>query len=123
MARSSDPIPRQLSKAFHDAVSLFPIWSVALAEREVTIKGRPYTMSYTMSQVCRLVAGFSDPLPHGVFDELLSHMHAIGDKFELSRKPSYATAARCLLKLIENRKAAYLRREKMRRNKGGFTGP
>ena len=62
-------------------------------------------------------------LPHGVFDELLSHVHAIGDKFELSRKPSYATAARCLLKLIENRKAAYLRREKMRRNKDGFTGP
>jgi hypothetical protein len=119
MARSSDPIPRQLSEAFHDAVSLFPIWSAALAEREVTIKGTPYTMS----QVCRLVAGFSDPLPHSVFDELLSHVHAIGDKFEFSRKPSYATAARCLLKLIENRKAAYLRREKMRRNKGGFTGP
>jgi hypothetical protein len=119
VARSFDPIPRHLMEAFHDAVSLFPIWSAALAEREVSIKGTPYTMS----EVCRLVAGFRDPLPHSVFDELLSHMHAepIERKFELSRKPSYATAARCLLKLIENRKAAYRRREKMRCNKGAFT--
>jgi hypothetical protein len=51
-----------------------------------------------LSLVCGRVANFTDPLPADVFDALY-HV-----KKELRADPTYATAARCFLELIEAKK-------------------
>jgi hypothetical protein len=101
--RSPDPIPNYLREAFGEAVQLFSDWSPAVPEREVSINGRPFTMS----GVCGLVDGYGDPIPDSVVAELTTHLrfsHAALKK-QLERDSSYSTGAKCLRRLISDRKA------------------
>jgi hypothetical protein len=64
---------------------------------------------FTIRAACELVKGFTDSLRGEVQDDLLYHMHD-GDrvlKEELGRDPSYGTGARCLLRLMDKREAAF----------------
>ena len=111
-----DPLLENLSEAFNNAVWLFADWTSSLPELEVSLDRKPFSMS----AVCGLVDGFSDPLPEQVVDRLLSYMriqHAeLKHKLTLDR--SYAVGARCLLGLIDSRKAEYQMLIKVRREKG-----
>jgi hypothetical protein len=116
MTEPSRPIPTELAEAFRDAVGLFRDWSPGLPKAiEVSVKGK----SYSMSEVCHLVDHFSGQLPQDVFDALLSYMHAPHTDLrrELVSDRSYATGARCLVKLIGDRKAEYQQQEELRRNR------
>jgi len=101
--RSPDPTPNYLREAFGEAVQLFSDWSPAVCEREVSINGRPFTMS----GVCGLVDGYADPIPDGVVAELTTHLQTTALKEQLVRDPSYTTGAKCLRRLISNRQADY----------------
>ena len=69
-----------------------------------------------ISTACEAVLPFRDPLPESVFERLFSLLHAEHTtlKQELDADPTYGTAARCFLKLIETRKAEIQRREDQR---------
>ncbi|HXW48044.1 MAG TPA: hypothetical protein VEK31_01230 [Xanthobacteraceae bacterium] len=102
---SPEPIPNYLREAFSEAVQLFSNWNPALSEREVSVNGRPFTMS----GVCGLVDGYADPMSDAVVAELTTHLrtsHAALKK-QLEKDPSYSTGARCLRRLISDRKADY----------------
>jgi hypothetical protein len=62
-----------------------------------------------MSGVCDLVASFQDKLPDDVVSLLISYMYAQHDTLQgnLERDPTYATGARCLRALIDERKDRY----------------
>jgi hypothetical protein len=111
--RAPTPMTARLREAFHRAVELYPDWSAAFAEREVSIEGKPHSIS----AVCRLVAGFSDQLPDNVFDELrfLMRAHHVEIKENLAKDRSYAIGAKYLLKLIDAKKSAYRRLKQSRR--------
>ena len=74
-----------------------------------------------MSLVCGRVETFTDRLPDEVFDALYhlamddsAHRHL---KDELSSNPTYATAAHCLLQLIEDKKRRYVELNEEHRRK------
>jgi hypothetical protein len=64
-----------------------------------------------MSGVCGLVDGYADPIPDSLVVELTRHMQSAHAslKDQLSRDPSYTIAAKCLRRLISDRKADYRR--------------
>ncbi|SRR5216683_1795711 len=101
-------IPPGRAAAFRDAVRHYSDWR-GEAEPEVSLDLKPALIS----TVCEVVLSFSDPLPEDVFEKLFSHLHAehTALRAELDRDPTYATAGRCFLKLIEHRKAENQRRE------------
>jgi hypothetical protein len=108
------PIPRELSEAFHRAVSLYLDWSPAVAEPQIS----PGMKLRTMSAVCELVAEYNDRLPLEIFNTLDHQMHMSHERLKekLGVDASYSIGAYCLLKLIEHRKAEYQRLEELRRN-------
>jgi hypothetical protein len=114
--RGSDPIPERLSEAFHHAVWLFDDWTPSVPELEVSLDRKPFSMS----AVCGLVDTFNDPLPEQIVDRLLSYMHIQHAELrgKLAQDRSYAGGARCLLGLIDSRKAEYEMLTKVRREKG-----
>jgi hypothetical protein len=59
--------------------------------------------------VCGRVSGFHDSLPDEVYDALFFVMHGTHThlKKELRADRTYATAARCFLELIEDKKRKY----------------
>ena len=101
-------IPPTHAEAFRDALWRYSHW-LAEPEPEVSLDLK----RVSISTVCRDVLPFDDPLPEDVFERLFSHLHAEHTilKEELDADPTYATAARCFLKLIEHRKSEYQRRE------------
>jgi hypothetical protein len=105
--RLPDPIPSYLREAFSEAVELFSNWSPAAPEREVSIHER----RFTISEVCGLVDGYADLIPDSVVVALTFNMQtphtALREK--LARVPTYSTGAKCLRRLISDRKADYRR--------------
>ena len=97
-------IPPAYTQAFRDAVWCYSRWRDE-REPEVILDLQPVSIS----AVCRDVLPFNDPLPEDVFEKLFveSHMEHSVLKGELDAEPTYGTAARCFLKLIEHRKAEY----------------
>jgi hypothetical protein len=100
---SPDPIPADFSAAFRNAVWLYSGWMPSLPEPQVRLGNK----SHDMSALCGLVDGFRDRLPDDVFDTLMIYMRDI--RYTLLRQKivadqSYTTAARCFLRLIEDRK-------------------
>src|SRR5437773_2505020 len=93
-------IPPAHAEGFRDAVWRYSDWR-AEPEPEVHLHLKPVSIS----TVCRDVLPFNDPLPEDVFEKLFSYLHAEHTilKGELDTDPTYATAARCFLKLIEHR--------------------
>jgi hypothetical protein len=106
MAEQS-PIPANLSAAFHRAVWSFRDWGFIRFEPSVSVDQNPFLIS----TVCDLVMKFKDPLPDNVFAKLLSYTlegyNELGG--DLAKDRSYATGARCLLKMISDRNAEYQR--------------
>ena len=105
-----------LLDAFYQVVGLFPDWSAAQPEFKVCLGGKPYSLS----AVCIFAGGISDPLPDGLLQKLRSNMDADDRdlKDQITRDPSYGSAADCMLKLIARRKAYDERLEELRRDKG-----
>jgi hypothetical protein len=95
-------ISRRQAEEFFEAVREYVHWALSCPERPVT-----FARYIQLSLVCGRVASFTDPLPADVFDAL--YFLAIDDtcrhlKKELRADPTYATAARCFLELIEAKK-------------------
>ena len=101
-------IPPARAQAFRDAVWRYAHWS-GEREPEVILDLKPVLIS----TVCKNVLPFNDPLPEDVFEKLFSelHMEHAVLKGELDADPTYGTAARCFLKLIEHRQTEYQRGE------------
>jgi hypothetical protein len=101
-------IPPARAQAFRDAVWRYSHWS-GEREPEVILDLKPVLIS----TVCKNVLPFNDPLPEDVFEKLFSelHMEHAVLKGELDADPTYGTAARCFLKLIEHRQTEYQRSE------------
>jgi hypothetical protein len=110
---STNPILPDLAEAFAESVFAYNDWSPGQSEYEIRIE-RSY---FSMTSICGLVEQFSDQLPDHVFLELRSYMDHILDAdliVELAVNCSYATAARCLRRMIARRKAEYRRCEVVR---------
>ena len=95
-------ISRRQAEEFFEAVREYVRWALSRPERPLT-----FARYIQLSLVCGRVASFTDPLPADVFDAL--YLLAIDDtcrhlKKELRADPTYATAARCFLELIEAKK-------------------
>jgi hypothetical protein len=75
----------------------------------------------SISAVCGLVDTFVDPLPENIFGKLYFQMDNTDTQRRLKEKlgadRTYAGAARCLLKLIEDRRAAHERIELEKRRR------
>jgi hypothetical protein len=108
-------IPLDFAEAFADAVLDYEIWSPGYPGREIRIGPR----YYSVIEVCGFVDQFTDRLPERVFLKLRSYTHDHPDGVlwaDLAADPSYATAARCLRKMIERRTEDRKLREAWRRN-------
>jgi hypothetical protein len=111
VARSSpDSIPDDLRAAFRSAVQLYSDWMPSLPEPKARF-GREL---HAMSAVCGLLDGVNDRLPDDLFEKLMSYMRDV--RYTLLRQKiigdrSYRAAARCFLRLIEDRKRQCLRAE------------
>jgi hypothetical protein len=107
-------IPPGRAAAFRDAVRHYSDWR-GEAEPVVTFDLKPALIS----TVCEAVLPFNDPLPEDVFEKLFSHLHTEHTvlRMELDTDPTYATAARCLLKLIEHRKTENQSQEQLHRGR------
>ena len=100
---SPDPIPTDLSAAFRSAVWLYTGWVPSSPEPHIRLGSK----THEMSAVCGLVDSFRDRLPDDVFDKLMIYMRDV--RYTLLRQKlvadkSYIAAARCFLRLIEDRK-------------------
>jgi hypothetical protein len=101
----SETMPEDVRQAFGDAVRLFDRWRFDTPAPTLHFR----TLFVSLSGLCDLVLAYkNEPLPVGVHDELWRliddpHMRL---KAELTIDPSYATGARCLDTLIQDRRAA-----------------
>ena len=108
--QSVETIPPDLAEAFAELVLAYNDWSPGQPEREIRIE-RSF---FSITLICGLVERFIDQLPEDVFSKLRSYMHDIPDGdliVELAVNCSYATAARCLRRMIFRRKAEYRQRD------------
>jgi hypothetical protein len=101
----SETMPEDVRQAFGDAVRLFNGWKFDTPAPTLHVR----TLFVSLSGVCDLVLAYkNEPLPLGVHDELWSVIDDLHTslKAELASDPSYATGARCLDALIQDRRAA-----------------
>jgi hypothetical protein len=104
MTEPHRPITPDLAGAFSDAVLAYETWHPTNEGRLISIGGHGY---YKISEICEAVDQFTDPLPPKVFDHLRSYMHDQPDGDLITRlqaHPNYATAAQCLITMMERRK-------------------
>jgi len=96
-------IPPKLAETFFEAVRAYARWTFATPEPGIKVN-QDFVQ---ISTVCRHVDVFTDPLPDEVFNALyfLSTQRQLEEKLGTAR--TYATAAQCLLKLIEDRNAEW----------------
>ncbi len=106
---SSRPISPRLAKEFFEAVREYIRWNLGDPEPSITVDR--YVVP--ISLLCDRVSGFNDPLPDEVSDAMCFIIDGTQAqlKKELRAERTYATAARCLLELIEDKKRKYPRRE------------
>ena len=94
-------------KAFDEAVLYFNSdWSPALPDQRAITVDRTLR---SIREVCAFVDGFDDPIPDDLYRALCFKMHLGSDalKEKLGKNSTYATAASCLLEMLERRVAAY----------------
>ena len=96
------PIPPRLAREFFLTLQEYLRWRVADPEPSRTL----YHHLIRISLVCGRVSAFSDPLPDEDFEALCflmdpTHKHLKG---QLRADRTYATAARCFVELIDNKK-------------------
>jgi hypothetical protein len=101
----SETMPEDVRQAFGDAVRLFDRWRFDTPAPTLHFR----TLFVSLSGVCDLVLAYkNEPLPVSVHDELwrlIDDLH-VNLKTELANDPSYATGARCLDALIQDRRAS-----------------
>jgi hypothetical protein len=117
MARQSAEqiIPLDFAEAFADAVLVYEIWDPEYPERLIRIGPR----FYSIPEVCGFMERFTDRLPERVFLKLRTYVRDYPDGIlwaDLAADPSYATAVRCLRKMMERRTEDHKLREVRRRN-------
>ena len=102
----SEAMPEDVREAFADAVRLYSQWRFDAPNAPApTLAFR--TLKISLSGICDLVAAYkNEPLPLGVHDELWTLIEEMKLKAELAIDPSYATGARVLDALIQNRRTA-----------------
>ena len=106
MAPSPSISPR-LAEEFFEAVRQYIRWNFGDPEPSFTVDRHLVRISL----VCGRVDGFTDPLPDDVFDALDFLLTDRHHKAELRANPTYATAARCFLEAIEDKKRKYSENE------------
>jgi len=99
------PIPKGLCDAFWGAIGQYSDWCRGQAEPDVSLDGRPFSIS----AVCDFVSRFNDPMPAFRW-QLLAGLMRGGD--ELPNDQSYGSAARLLGRLIVERKAQFDRADR-----------
>src|SRR6516225_2208930 len=97
MTTPSESNSLELRIAFHNAVSRFQDWTANVAE---PLRGR----FCPISEVCQEIANLSDPLPGAILSILYNETRAGDDMLALKLNETYRGGARCLRRLIENRK-------------------
>ena len=99
----SETMPEDVRQAFSDAVRLYSHWRFEPPNVPApTLSFR--TLRVSLSGICDPVAAYkNEPLPLAVHDELWTLIADMKLKAELAIDPSYATGARCLEALIQDR--------------------
>jgi hypothetical protein len=100
------PISPELAETFFEAVREYVRWIFGNPEPTVTFHQHPIPVS----MVCRRVEDFTDPLPDEVFNAVCFLVMGPTErhlKEKLGAGRTYASAAQCLLKLIEGRQAEW----------------
>ena len=102
----SETMPEDVRQAFAEAIRLYSHWrSEPPNVPSPTLGFR--TLKVSLSGICDLVAAYkNEPLPLAVHDELWRLIDNMKPKAELAIDPSYATGARCLDALIQDRRMA-----------------
>ena len=98
------PISPELAETFFEAVREYVRWTFGNPEPTVTSYQLPISMA------CRRVEDFTDPLPDEVFNALCFLVMGPTErqlKEKLGADRTYASAAQCLLKLIEDRQTEW----------------
>jgi hypothetical protein len=96
-------IPPKLAEIFFEAVRAYIRWPFAASEPAIIVD---QDGPISISTICSRVDVFTDdPLPDEVFNALYFLNTHRELKEKLSADRTYSTAAQCLLKLIEDRKA------------------
>ena len=96
----------RLRQAFSDAVRLYSHWRIGAPNVPAPTLGFR-ALKVSLSRICDLVAAYkNEPLPLAVHDELWRLIDNMKLKAELAIDPSYATGARCLDALIQDRRMA-----------------
>ena len=102
----SETMPEDVRQAFSDAVRLYSHWRFEPPNVPApTLSFR--TLRVSLSGICDLIAAYkNERLPLAVHDELWTLIADMKLKAELAIDPSYATGARCLDALIQDRRTA-----------------
>ena len=101
----SDTMPEDVRQAFSDAVRLYSHWRFEPPNLPSPTLGFR-TLKVSLSGICDLVAAYkNEPLPLAVHDELWTLIEQMKLKAELAIDPSYATGARVLDALIQDRRS------------------
>ena len=102
----SEAMPQDVRLAFADAVRLYNHWRVEPPNVPAPTLGFR-TLKVSLSGICDLVTAYkNEPLPLAVHDQLWTLIVDMKLKAELAIDPSYATGARCLDALIQDRRKA-----------------
>jgi hypothetical protein len=102
----SEAMPQDVRLAFADAVRLYNHWRVEPPNVPAPTLGFR-TLKVSLSGICDLVTAYkNEPLPLAVHDQLWTLIVDMKLKAELAIDPSYATGARCLDALIQDRRTA-----------------
>ena len=101
-----ETMPEDVRQAFSDAVRLYSHWRFEPPNLSPpTLSFR--TLKVSLSGICDIVAAYkNETLPPAVHDELWRLIDIMKLKAELAIDPSYATGARCLDALIQDRRMA-----------------
>jgi hypothetical protein len=102
----SETMPGDVRQAFAEAIRLYSHWRSGPPNAPSPTLGFR-TLKVLLSGICDLVAAYkNEPLPLAVHDELWRLIDNMKLKAELAIDPSYATGARCLDALIQDRRMA-----------------
>jgi hypothetical protein len=100
----AEPIPKDLAKAFDQAVLAYELWHPTNQGQLILIAGH----YCTIGRVCDLVSEFvDDQLPEHVLERLRSYMHDQphgAQKAKLLESPTYGVGAICLREIMDLRR-------------------
>ena len=100
------PISPELAETFFEAVREYVRWTFGNPEPTVNF----HQNAMPIGTLCRHVEDFTDPLPDEVFNALCFLVMGPTErqlKEKLGADRTYASAAQCLLKLIEDRQTEW----------------